>query len=346
MRPFLELTNLKKILGDAPVCLVTQNWFNQMWAVFFLQGYKLIVPHPLNYLAHSPSGLYDIASEQAKGAFLLTDQKRPGAIWHNEVFWLQNRLAPVELLAIDAPNSVESVEGDSFIWLSNEFTDFTVHSDAARQALLTIHQCWPGPSRPEDAKRTLIVEDNGIRTELAASSDLKVPLKLNQGDNLVRLSCKETPTVEKLSSGDTRKLLLGIKGFKLADHEEPIEISAIDAPNHVENVQGDSFIWLNNQFTDLTIHSDADRQAFLSIPECWPGPSRPEDKSRTLVLELNGTRTEWPASSNLKVPLQLIQGNNLLRLSCKETPTVGKLSSGDPRTLLLGIKAFTVTISK
>jgi hypothetical protein len=346
MRPFLELTKLKKILGDAPVCLVTQNWFNQMWAVFFLQGYKLIVPHPLNYLAHYPSGLYDIASEQAKGAFLLTDQKRPGAIWHNEVFWLQNRLAPVELLAIDAPNSVESVEGDSFVWLSNEFTDFTVHSDAARQALLTIHQCWPGPSRPEDAKRTLIVEDNGIRTELAASSDLKVPLKLNQGDNVVRLSCKEKPTVDKLSSGDTRKLLLGIKGFKLADHEEPIEISAIEAPNHVENVQGDSFVWLNNQFTNLTIHSDADRQAFLSIPECWPGPSRPQDKSRTLVMELNGTRTEWPASSNLKVPLQLIQGNNLLRLSCKETPTLGKLSSGDPRTLLLGIKAFTVTISK
>ncbi len=346
MRPFLELTNLKKILGDAPVCLVTQNWFNQMWAVFFLQGYKLIVPHPLNYLGHSPSGLYDIASEQAKGAFLLTDKQRPGAIWHNEVFWLQNRLAPVELLAIDAPNSVESLEGDSFIWLNNQFTDFTVHSDAARQALLTIHQCWPGPSRPEDANRTLIVEDNGMRTELAAASDLKVPLKLNQGDNLVRLSCKETPTVDKLSSGDTRKLLLGIKGFKLADHEEPLEISAIEAPNHVETVQGDSFIWLNNQFTDMTIHSDADRPAHLSIRECWPGPSRPGDKKRTLIVEVNGARTEVVASPDLKVPFKLIQGDNVVRLSCKETATVDKLSSGDTRTLLLGIKGFSVTASK
>jgi hypothetical protein len=340
VRPFLELTRLKRISGDASICILTQSWFNQMWAVFFLQGYELVIPHPLGYLQHASSGLHDVTSGQVKGAFLLSDEKRRGAIWHNEIFSLQNRLDPVELFAIDAPNDVETMEGDSFIWLNNQFADFTIYSDADRQALLNISECRPGPSRPGDKHRTLIAEVNGARAELPTLPNLKVPLKLYQGKNLVRLSCKETPTVDRFSSGDTRTLLLGIKGFRLATRDEPVELLAIDAPNRVETVQGDSFIWLNNQFTDLTLDSDADRRAFLMIRECWPGPSRPEDTNRTLIVEVNGKKAEMPASPNLKVPLNLNQGSNLVRLSCKETPTVDRLSSGDTRTLLLGIKGF------
>ena len=217
VNPFFELTSLKRISGDAPICIVTQSWFNQMWAVYFLQGYELVIPHPLGYLKHDSSGLHDVTTEQTKGTFLLSDEKRPGAIWHNEIFSLQNHLDPVELLVIDAPNSVETVQGDSFIWLNNQFADFTVYSDADRQALLNIGECWPGPSRPGDKHRTLIVDVNGARAELPALPNLKVPLKLNQGINLVRLSCKEPPTVDKLSSGDTRKLLLGDQRVQVGD---------------------------------------------------------------------------------------------------------------------------------
>jgi hypothetical protein len=343
MKPFLDLRSLKSISGNAPIYILTQSWFNQMWAVFFLQGYRIVVPHPLGNLQHESSGLHDITSEQTTGAFLLSDQNRAGAIWKNEVFSLLNHLDPVELLAIVAPNGVEIVQGASFVWLNNQSASFTIHSDADRQALLIISECWPGPSRPGDEHRTLIVEVNGERLELEASSNLKVPLKLNQGINIARLSCKETATIDNLSSGDTRTLLLGIKGLKLATHEDPVEILAIHAPNQVETVEGDSFVWLNNQFTNVTIHSDAGRQAFLNINECWPGPSRPEDKRRTLIVEVNGVRAEFAASSNLKVPLKLDPGDNLIRLSCKETPTVDKLSSGDARTLLLGIKGFSVS---
>jgi hypothetical protein len=343
IEPFLELSNLKRITGDTQIYVVTQSWFNQMWAAFFLQGYDLVIPHPLGYLQHDSSGLREVTSEQAKVAFLLSDKTKSGAVWHNDIFSLQNHLDPVELLAIVAPNGVETVQGASFVWLNNQSASFTIHSDADRQALLIISECWPGPSRPGDEHRTLIVEVNGERLELEASSNLKVPLKLNQGINIARLSCKETATIDNLSSGDTRTLLLGIKGLKLATHEDPVEILAIHAPNQVETVEGDSFVWLNNQFTSLTIHSDAGRQAFLNINECWPGPSRPEDKRRTLIVEVNGVRAEFAASSNLKVPLKLDPGDNLIRLSCKETPTVDKLSSGDARTLLLGIKGFSVS---
>jgi hypothetical protein len=338
IKPFLELTSLKRVSGDAPIRIVTQSWFNQMWAVFFLQGYELVIPHPLGNIA--ASGLHDVTTEPVNGTFLLSDEKKTGAIWHNEIFSLQDHLDPVELLGIDAPNGVETLQGDSFVWLNNQSANLTVHSDASRQALLNIGDCWPGPSRPGDGHRTLMVEINGARAEWGALPNLKVPLKLNQGNNLVRLSCKETLTVERLSSGDTRTLLLGIKGFRLTSRDESVELLAIDAPNGVETVQGDSFIWLNNQFTNLTIDSDADCQTFLRIRECWPGPSRPEDTMRTLIVEVNGKKAEVLASPNLKVPLKLNQGKGLVRLSCKETPTLDKLSSGDTRTLLLGIKGF------
>jgi hypothetical protein len=343
IRPFLDLKSLKTISGDAPICILSQSWVNQLWAVFFLQGYELIVPDPLNHLSSVSSSFHAVTGEQVKRACLLSDGNRSGAVWHNEIFSLKNHLDPVELLGMEAPNHVETVQGDSFIWLNNQPAAFTIYSDADRQALLIISECWPGPSRPEDERRTLIVEVNGERTDFSASTKLKVPLKLRKGINIARLSCKEAPTVDKLSAGETRTLLLGIKGFRLAIREESVEISGIDAPNHVETVQGDSFIWLNNEFTDLTIHSDANRQAMLNISECWPGPSRPEDKKRTLIVEVNGARSELTTSSNLKVPLKLNQGKNLIRLSCKEAPTVDKLSSGDTRTLLLGVKGFSVT---
>ena len=163
---------------------------------------------------------------------------------------------------------------------------------------------------------------------------------------MVRLSCKETPTIDKLPKGETRTLLLGIKGFSFATNDEPVELLSVDAPNRVEAVQGESFIWLNNQWTGLTVDSDRDRQGFLTIRECWSGPSRPEETKRTLIVEVNGKKTETPAAPNLKVPLNLRQGSNLVRLSCKETPTVDKLSSGDTRTLLLGIKGFRVTAAE
>ena len=216
--PFRELTSLKRISGDAPICILTQSWFNQMWAVFFLQDYDLMVPHPLGNLKYTPGGLHDLSAEKTMGTFVLSDERKPGSIWHNEIFSLQNHLE-VELLGIDAPNSFETVQGDSFIWLNNQLTDLTIESDADRQTFLMIRECWPGPSRPEDTKRTLIVEVNDKKAEVPASSNLKVPLMLNQGSNLVRLSCKETPTVDKLPSGDTRTLLLGIKGFSVTAGE-------------------------------------------------------------------------------------------------------------------------------
>ena len=167
-------------------------------------------------LANSATGLNKVANEQPKGVFVLTDRPKTAAAWHNEVFWLTNREEPVEMLSIDAPNDVETVQGDIFIWLDNQFTDLTIRSNADRHAMLNLPECRPGPSRPDDPKRTLIVEINGEKAEFAVSPNLKVPLKLNRGNNIVRLSCKETPTVKNLSSGDRRTLLLGIKGFNVS----------------------------------------------------------------------------------------------------------------------------------
>jgi hypothetical protein len=215
IQPFTDLRKLKEISGDASIRIQTQSWFNQMWAVYFLQGYKIEIPNPLLYLKAPSSKLANQTTDQSRAAFVLTDEKEPAFIWHNEIFSLLTRPDPVELLAIDAPNEVEIVNGDKFIWLSNQFADLTIRSDADRQAFLVIPETRSDSSRPGDPDRTLIVEANGKTSEVPAKENLKIPLTLKKGNNLVRLACKERPTTDRLPSEDARTLLLGIKGFSV-----------------------------------------------------------------------------------------------------------------------------------
>jgi hypothetical protein len=215
MKPFLELQKIKGFSGEAPIRIQTQSWFNQLWAVFFLKGYKLIIPNPLLSLQALAGSLLHPGVELDERSLVLTDEKKPEAVWHNEVFYLLAHPEPVELLAVNAPNTLETVEGEPFLWLDNQFADLTIRSDADRKCFLTASESRPGPSRPEDSKRTLLIDQNGVIVEVPAEGSLKIPLLLKKGDNFIRLACKEPPTLLKLSSGDTRTLLLGIKGLKV-----------------------------------------------------------------------------------------------------------------------------------
>jgi hypothetical protein len=186
-----------------------------MWAVFFLQGYRIEVWNPLLYLRNPSAGLSSRETEAWTAGLVLTDEKRPDAIWHNEFFSLLARSDPVELVSITAPNDVESVEGEKFVWLDNQFADLTIRASTDCRAFLVIPECRPGHSRPGDPARTLIVEANGETFEVPAEGSLKIPLLLKKGNNVVRLACKEHATADKVALGDSRTLLLGIKGFSV-----------------------------------------------------------------------------------------------------------------------------------
>ena len=142
IKPFLQLASPKRISGDVPIRIVAQSWFNQMWAVYFLQDYDLEVPNPLAYMQDPVTRLKMRVTEEGNAIFVLTDEKKTGAIWHNEIFSLLNRAEPVELLEIDAPNAVETVQGDPFVWLDNRFANLKIRSDASRQASLVIAECF------------------------------------------------------------------------------------------------------------------------------------------------------------------------------------------------------------
>jgi len=107
------------------------------------------------------------------------------------------------------------------------------------------------------------------------------------------------------------------KGGKLDRYSE---IMAIEAPNSVETVDGDSFVWLDNRFACLTVRSDCDRQATLSIFELRPGPSRPAELRRTLVMDVNGRRIELEASKKMEIPIALA----LLRLAVHQDVRSGE----------------------
>src|SRR4029077_149260 len=90
IKPFLELKALKEICPDAPIRIQTQNWFNQLWAVFLLEGFKLLIPNPLLYLQSLGGSHPLLGAEQDPRSFVLTDEKTSGAVWHNEIFYLLN----------------------------------------------------------------------------------------------------------------------------------------------------------------------------------------------------------------------------------------------------------------
>jgi hypothetical protein len=88
IRPFVELSRLKEKFGNVVVRIQTEDWFNQMWAVFFLQGYRIEVWNPLLYLRNPSAGLSSRETEVWTEGLVLTDEKRPDAIWHNEFFFV------------------------------------------------------------------------------------------------------------------------------------------------------------------------------------------------------------------------------------------------------------------
>lgn len=76
----------------------------------------------------------------------------------------------------------------------------------------------PGPSRPESTERTLIVVEGDrevARTRVAKRQLVSLPVMLSSGTTRLTLRCEEAPTVASMPNGDTRALLVAIRGLSV-----------------------------------------------------------------------------------------------------------------------------------
>jgi hypothetical protein len=77
----------------------------------------------------------------------------------------------------------------------------------------------PGPSRPESARRRLVLQAGGRevgRVEIDRPTRVALPFVTRGGRETIALSTPEVPTVSVLANGDTRPLLASVRHLRVA----------------------------------------------------------------------------------------------------------------------------------
>jgi len=205
------------VTQGAPLSLVCDNNLDYKWALIYLrdqpQEQKV---ERIGLLFPELRSLMEGAKQSVPAKYVLVSRNLPGAVWKNEKFSLvpvSDEFAPI--VALNAANGAETVNGASFIWLSNTPSSFAVDSPKEGQAILWAWKVQCGPSRPNDTSRTVVVQTDSGTYEQRVQDAFSVPLRLKKGMNSVQLWCRELPTLKVLPNGDRRALLLGLEDYQI-----------------------------------------------------------------------------------------------------------------------------------
>jgi hypothetical protein len=126
--------------------------------------------------------------------------------------------AAPKLVEIRSPNGLETVGGDQFFWLGREPVTMVIDAGRAGRTLLRAKEFWFGPSAPELPFRSLVTECGKHRIEYKFTAGASgIPMQLDAGTQECRIWCTNSVTVTKQPNGDTRVLLLGLKGYYMAE---------------------------------------------------------------------------------------------------------------------------------
>jgi hypothetical protein len=359
-----DLEELRHITAGAPLILAANNDFDYLWAAYFLRDVDVLTPVPRGYFAmpHVLSLLANARKPRGDRRPLdLVSGKRVGALWSNGKVSLITGDSS-EILKVDSPNGLE-VGDEQFFWLGNQPATVFINSGRAGPALLTAKEFLMGPSAPGLLFRSIITEcgQHRIESRFTANSG-GIPIYLDIGIQECRVWCKDTPTLLKQPNGDTRPLLLGIKGYYIGNfsgqpnestHPDPNssrvptdgpKLAQVRSPNGLEVVGGDQFFWLGTQPVTLVIEAGRKGSALLRAKEFLPGPSAPKLLYRTVIAECGLHRTEYRITKDsVGIPLQLDRGMQECTVRSSDVPSVLRQPSGDPRVLLLGLKGYYLT---
>jgi hypothetical protein len=217
-----ELEEVEHVLTGAPVVLAMSNAFEYQWAVYYLRNVGLLTPAPIGYLAmpHVIGFVKDARRVEPVGkTIMLVSGRRENAVWSNGAFSAAVA-GSAEILGVASPNGVETVQNDRFFWLGREPARLTIQAAQAGLAQLRAKEFWLGPSAPGITARTIVSECGQRRLEYRFTGASKgIPLQLDIGTQECRVWCTDLPSVTRQANGDTRVLLLGVKGFYIADTE-------------------------------------------------------------------------------------------------------------------------------
>jgi 4-amino-4-deoxy-L-arabinose transferase-like glycosyltransferase len=118
------------------------------------------------------------------------------------------------------PNGMEALNGVPFFWLGTG--DALLQIFSPRNGKATLEATFlPGPSVTGNPERHISVQgNNGVRaTFTIAAGRQTITVPLQAGANELTVSSLDKPSGVKLSNGDSRPLILGIQGLRVADFQ-------------------------------------------------------------------------------------------------------------------------------
>jgi hypothetical protein len=130
-----------------------------------------------------------------------------------------------EYALVDLPSSVivQGLESPNGLeawgtWLGTQPITISLMAGPELPVALTF-EAAPGPSRPESARRRLVLQAGGRevgQVEIDRHARVALPFVTRGGRETVALSTPDPPTVAVMPNGDTRPLLVGIRKLEVA----------------------------------------------------------------------------------------------------------------------------------
>jgi hypothetical protein len=130
-------------------------------------------------------------------------------------------IGQLALSGIENPNGLERVDGQQFFWIGQGTTVLHVKSNRSGMAQLSA-QFLLGPSLPEKIDRRLqITTNHGYQTQTTLGNGVDiVTVPIIAGTTNISIKSLDTPSQSETNQGDTRPLLLGVKGLQIWFREQ------------------------------------------------------------------------------------------------------------------------------
>jgi hypothetical protein len=133
--------------------------------------------------------------------------------------WIRSLHGGIRIVAVNAPNGVETVNGKAFFWLGQEQTHVVLDANGVGNAELGFVPTL-GPSLPGVLQRHLLVMTGNRQArvvDIEASPRVLIVVPVVRGRNDVVLQVLDRPTVEAGPDADRRQLLLGVGDLAVSE---------------------------------------------------------------------------------------------------------------------------------
>jgi len=232
--PFKQVEQVKDIVRENAAIVAVSDGPASEWAVYFLRDTPIYLAEYRVYMAQPhvvPLMERAQAVEVTSIRYVLTDTLEflsfPQAtmLWSGGPYYLW-RLTDHDWIFvsdIQNGNGIEHWGGGRGFWLGKGDTEIHLISAEAGQVMINC-RFIPGPSLPDKPERKMLIfTDQGYQTTITIVADgsqaLLIPV--TAGRNRLFFRPLDKPTLTRLPNGDTRPLLVGVRGLKVVGFETP-----------------------------------------------------------------------------------------------------------------------------